>query len=470
MTERTRITSSLLNLINDFEHGLEKGMTSPLDAKSYFRIISYYEGENRVHKVLDVINKAIAQFPYNADLIKEKSRFLLKVGKYDEAHEALDQAEILAPFKVDLLLLRAVLLAYEENFDDAHKIINDVKSYAKHEDEIRVLIAEAEVAELAGEHESMFQALKTVLVLDPKNEYALELIKSAVDQGKHFEESILIYRVILESHPYCAQAWYNLGHSFARVTEYDNAIEALEYAFLVDSDFEDAYYDCAEFCIDQKEYYRAEIILNEAVCKFEIINYDALHNLAYCQYKLGKIEESKRSLFKAMQLEPYCEQLRFLLAKCFIKDKDWVNAIKMLETAIDLEDQNEEYYFYLARIYEWTDKLSKANAFYRKAALCGEEQSYYWEEYILFLMRNDNLDIAEKYIKISSQHTYSSKIAYIEIASKLLKGERSTGLKLLADLIQEDFDGKKTLLDIDERIKMDKDVISIINYYEKEKE
>ena len=469
MTERTRLSPSLLNLLTEFEHGIKQGCKANLDEKSYLNIAAYYEDENQIGKALEVLYSATAQYQYNSELLSEKARLLLKQRNFDAAHQALNKAEILAPFKVDIVLLRSKILATQEKFEHAYELIEDVKSYAKNGDRVSALITQAIVAEMDGNYELMFQALKKSLILSPQHEEALLLTRSAITQTKHYEESILIHRVIIENHPYTALAWFNLGHSFASLPrpEYENSIDALEYAFLVDPEFEDAYYDCAEVCMDKMEFLRAEIILNEAILRFEA-NYDVLYNISICRYKQGKIEKAKRSLFEAMQLEPYCEELYFLLAKCYIKDKDWLGAIKTLESAIELEDEIEEYYYYLAKMYERIGKLSKANAFYRKAAFVGEEQSFYWEEYIVFLLRRGNLNVAEKYIKISNIHTYSSKIAYLDIASKLLKGERTAGLKLLTELIQEEFEGNDILLNVDERIKKDKDVLSIINYYGKE--
>jgi tetratricopeptide (TPR) repeat protein len=215
------------------------------------------------------------------------------------------------------------------------------------------------------------------------------------------------------------------------------------------------------------EFQRAEIILQEAMMQFEY-NYDSLYNLALCQYHVGKIEESKRTLFEAMQLEPYCEELHFLMAKCDMKDGNWLGAIQMLEKAIDLEDQIEEYYFHLGQVYEKINKEAKANVFYRKAAFQGEEQSYYWEEYILFLIRKGDLEVADKYIKISAEFTYSTGIGYLEVATKLKRGNRNEGIKLLTELILEDFNSTDILLRADKSLSSDTEVMSIIKYYEQE--
>lgn len=465
--ERTRLTSSLLNLINDFEQSLTEGIDTVLDEKAYSQIVEYYVSESRLDRAIEVAQRAINQYPTHTDFLKLKANLLLKSREYEDAHDILNRAELHEPFNVDILLMRARALGGQAKFEEAFEIIEDVKTYAKKDEEVKAFLTESEVAEVSHDFELMFQALKNALILDPKNLKALRLMKRAINLSRHFEESILLHRVIVENHPYSALAWYNLGHSFAYVSEYDNAIEALEYAFLVDQSFEEAYYDCAEFCVEIEDYQRAEIILQEASSQFET-NYDTLYSISLCRYKIGKVEEAKRSLFEAMQLEPYCEELHFLLAKCYIKDQNWTGAINMLEKALELEDQIEDYYFYLARIYEKINKKAKANVFYRKAAFQGMEQSFYWEEYIMYLIKTNEFDLAKKYINVSSEHTYSSKIGYLDIAIKLLNGKRDEGLKLLTEIIQEDLDGKKVLLDIDDTIKNDREVQSIISYYEKE--
>ena len=468
MMERTRLSPSLLNLITDFEQSLTDGINTALDERAYAQIVEYYESENRQDRAVEVVDRAINQFPQNLEFHKLKTNLLIKSRRFDEAHKTINNAEINEPFNVDLLLLRARVLAGQNKFDQAFDIVDDVKSYADKDDETKAFLTEAEVADLSQDYEQMFQALKNALIVDPENAFALELIKKAVNLSRqHYEESILIHTVIVENHPYCAKAWYNLGHSYAFVLEYENAIEALEYAFLVDPSLEEAYNDCAEFCMEINEFQRAEIILQEAMMQFEY-NYDSLYNLALCQYHVGKIEESKRTLFEAMQLEPYCEELHFLMAKCDMKDGNWLGAIQMLEKAIDLNDQIEEYYFHLGQVYEKINKEAKANVFYRKAAFQGEEQSYYWEEYILFLIRKGDLEVADKYIKISAEFTYSTGIGYLEVATKLKRGNRNEGIKLLTELILEDFNSTDILLRADKSLSSDTEVMSIIKYYEQE--
>ena len=468
MTERTRLSPSLLNLITDFEQSLSDGINTALNERAYAQIVEYYESENRLDRALEVVDRAINQYKSNLGFQKQKINLLIKSRRFDDAYKVISAAMVNEPFNVDLSLMKALVLAGQQCFDEALDIVHDVKSYANQQNEIKVYLTESEICELCQDYDQMFQSLKYALIIEPENATALKFIKRAVNLSRqNCEESILIHTVIIENHPYCAQAWHNLGHSFALVGEYQNAVEALEYAFLVDRSFEEAYYDCAEFCMEIGEFQRAEIILNEALLEFDP-NYDTLYNLALCQYEIDKIAEAKRTLFGAMQVEPYCEELHFLMAKCDIKDENWIGAINMLEAAIDLEDQIEDYYYYLGLVYERLNKNSKANVFYRKAAFQGEEQSHYWEEYIRFLIKKGDLKVAEKYIKISGEYTYSSKIAYLEVANMILDGRKSEAMPLLTELMIEDFDSKEVLLSIDEKIKNDKEIQSLISYYEKE--
>jgi len=49
---------------------------------------------------------------------------------------------------------------------------------------------------------------------------------------QNFEESLLKYQDLLENQPYCCCAWFNLGLTLAALGRWQEALDALEYAFM----------------------------------------------------------------------------------------------------------------------------------------------------------------------------------------------------------------------------------------------
>ena len=114
----------------------------------------------------------------------------------------------------------------------------------------------------------------------------------AVELTGNYLHSIKIHKDIIDINPYNFQAWYNLGHAFSCVGEYQKAIDALEYSYLINPKFEMGYLDCAEICIQTKQHEKALSIYLETFDMFGS-NCDLLSSIGFCYYKLKDFKSSK---------------------------------------------------------------------------------------------------------------------------------------------------------------------------------
>lgn len=464
MDSRTRLSPTLLSLISDYEHCEEEGRTLYLTDKEFQQIISYYEDEGEFIQALTVIENAVRQYSFRSDFLILKARVLIKQGLMEEAMDVILRAESMSPREIELKLLKVNIYIHEKNFDDAILLIEDLKVYASKQELEDILIAESFFYESVQEFDMMFQCLKRVLMLNSENLEALYLMNASVEQSKNFEESILLHALIVENKPYNYLAWFNLGHSYANVGEYQKAIDALEYTYIINPQFEAGYLDCAEFCCDQKKYDQALDIYNEAL---EIFGpeFDLLMSISECQFSLGMIDQSKRSLFEAIEMDSYSDEAYFLLAKCYMVNKDWRSAIKVLRKAVSIENEVEEYYHALGKCYIQLGDRKRAITQLKKAAIKGCELSSYWEDYVLYLMSLEEFESALDAISYSEKYTFSYKLQYLEAACYVGLNNIKKGLSLLEEALSESFDDHQILFEANERIYAQKDVQSIISYF-----
>lgn len=464
MDSRTRISPTLRSLIDDYELNEEEGNTFYLNDKEYLQIISFYENENEYGQAIGVIDKAINQYSFRSDFLIMKARVLIKQGLMDDALDIIDKAETISPKELELKLLRVNIYIHLKEFDEAIMLIEDLKVCASKQDLEDIHIAESFFYESVQEFDRMFQCLKHVLILNPNNEEALYLMNASVEQSKNFEESILLHKVIVENHPYNYQAWFNLGHSYANVGEYHKAIEAVEYSYIINPQFEAGYLDCAEYCRDQKKFDRALDIYNEALEMFGA-DFDLLMSISECQYALGLVDLAKRSLFEAIEMDSYSEEAYFLLAKCYMDNKDWRSAVKVLRKAVSIESEVEEYYHALGNCYIQLNDTNRTIYYLRKAAIKGCEQSNYWEDYVLYLLSIDAHNDALAAIRHSEKYTFSYKLQYLEAACNIGLGKIKEGLHLLEEALLESYEDHDILFETSEEVYMHKDVQSIIAYF-----
>lgn len=453
-------------MIEEFEQSQEEGRNIYLNDKEYQEIIQYYDEEGEFESALEVIESAIKQFSYRSDFLCLKGRLLIKKGKFDEAQDVIRRAELISPNDFELKLLRINILLYQKNYSDAISIIDDLKSVATDSEMEDVMIAEAFFYESIQEFELMFQSLKSSLIINPANEEALSMMNTAVERSRNFEESILIHKLIVDNHPYNYLAWYNLGHAYSSVNEYEKAVDALEYSFIINPTFQNGYYDCADMYFEQQNFEKALEIYYEAEQIFGP-DFDLLMNKSRCEYALGLVDKAKRSLFEAIEMDSYSDEAYFILAKCYMENKDWNSAIKVLKKAVSLDSDIEDYYHALAICFREKMDLAKAKLYYKKAAYKGREQSTYWEDYISYLICLNALDEARLALQKADKYTFSYKLQYLEASIEVASGKIKEGLELLGDALDEAFDDHNILNSLPAAIYDNKEVKSIITYYKK---
>jgi len=464
MDSRTKVSLDLMAFIEEFESNMQKGVVRFLSDREYQDIINYYEEEGEFQQAVNVIDTAIIQYPFRSDYLALKARMLIKQGLMYDAMEVIEKAEAMAPADIELQLLKVNIYIHSKQLDDAILLIEDLKSFASKQDLEDILVAESYFYENVQEFELMFQCLKSALMLNPDHQEALQLMAASVEQSKNFEESILLHNVIVDNHPYNYLAWFNLGHSLANVGEYEKAIEALEYSYIINPQFETGYLDCADCCMDQTKYDQALDIYNEYLYTFGP-DFDLMMSISECQYELGLVDKAKRSLFKAIEMDAYSDEAYFLLAKCYMDNKDWRSAVKVLRKSISLECNVEEYYHALGKCYISLKDKGRAIHYLKRAATTGSELASYWEDLVLYLIGHHEYEQALDCITDSAQYTFSFRLQYLEAACHIGLSNIKKGLRLLEEALLESYRDHVIINETHPLIYEQKDVVSIIHYY-----
>ena len=464
MDSRLKISPTLLSLISEYEKQHDAGRHIYFNDHEYQQIITYYDVECDFDRALEIIDRAIQQFSYRSDFLCLKARILLKKGYVDKAAEMIERAELVSPQELEIQFLKARIYIHQRLFNEAILLIDDLKAKATHSDLEDVYLVEGFFYENVQEFDLMFQCVKKALIINPNSEEALHTMHAAVEQSKNYEESILLHKVIVDNHPYNHLAWFNLGHSYGCVGEYQKAIDALEYVFIISPQYEQGYLDCAQYCCELQQYDKALDIYEEALSIFGA-EFDLLLSISHCQYAIFEIDKAKRTLFEAIEMDSYNDEAYFLLAKCYMHNKDWTSAVKVLRKAISIESEVEEYFHALGMSYEQIEDNTRALYYLRKAAIKGCEQAVYWEDYVSFLVNQGDYKDAIFALEDADRYTFSYRLQFLEAACFIGLGEVKKGLTALEEALQESFDDHDILWKTPTEISENKEVISIIAYY-----
>ena len=452
---------AIFNLVSKFEKMCQKGSVAFPSERPYFMLIDYFQEEYLVDRSLEVADYAIAQYQYSAELRIRKAQLLIDCQREELAMAELDHAEILSPNDLAIPIMRAEALASLELFEDALAILEELKLLVGAEALSRVFLAESLVFEAMEEYQRMFYSLKAALLENPKNKEALERMWICVELSKKFRESIALHEQILDVDPYSYLAWYNLGAAQSYYGNYEEAIEAYEYAFLINENFELAYKDCAEICFEIKNYHKALSCYQEVLEHFEP-DYYLFQRIGQCYQNLKSYAIAKTFFEKAAQLDPFNDEVFFHLGECYMKEENWAKAIRYFKHAIRIEDKREEYFAAMGEAYFQSGDYEKALPLFKEATEIAPEQSEYWVKYARFLVDLGKIDDALDVIDEGEEYTGDTNLMYYRVGCLFLLGKRKEAFILLGNALDEDFYHHNSLFDIIPGLKEDSEVQAII--------
>jgi tetratricopeptide (TPR) repeat protein len=467
MENRTKRDVSFLNLLSDFETNFEKGNSILYAEKTYLEIIRFYEEEFQYDKAIEVADIALTQYVYSPDFMIIKARLLFQTNLHNEALSLLEQAERNSPYEHDILVLKIRILALQGRISEAKDILEKMKNYIASSDLSDVYLSESFIKEYEQDYESMYEDLCKAVISDLSNDEALERLGFATQLCKNFERSVEFYKTILNERPYNYLAWYNLGQCQNCLGDYADAMESLEYSFIIEKNFSNGYLDCADLCIQEKEYVSALKIYESYTENFGI-NEEVLMNMAECQIQRGELNKAKLLLNKLLKLDPYNDEVYYKLGLCYNKAEKWSKAISALHKAITLEENCEDYYLAMAKAHVALGSYEQAENFYLRCVELGPEQGHYWTDFVTFLLKIGKKRVALTALKEADNHTYDADLLFCKAVAQFQLDDKKAAMNSFEEGLMEDFSKHEIIFRIEPELALHTELQAMIKYYREE--
>ena len=248
------------------------------------------------------------------------------------------------------------------------------------------------------------------------------------------------------------------------IGEYEKALEALEYSYLINPQFEQAYLDCAELSLQLGQYEKAYRCYHEANDIFgpdtEMIVY-----MAECLTKLNRHSEAKELLKQSIAQDPYNDEVFFYLGECYTHESNWTKALDCYQEALELDEYREEFHLGAAVANENMGLLKKAEFHYNKAANLGQEQSLYWTRFIQFLLKNKNYSKVAKILDKADKYSVGTDLSCCRVAWLFFNDSANEAYTLIEEILQDSNDGLKVLFEILPELKEDVKLKGMVRYF-----
>ena len=458
------------DLVFKYEAMSQKGKVSSFEVTAFLSLIDFYKKEDSLDKALEVTERAIRQHKFSSELHTCKAKLLIASQKDEAALESLDRAEVFGQSFIEIDLLRTKVYCLQQNYSKALSLLLDLRLnyYITNEEYSAILVQEASIYQYQEEFPQMFEALQIALIKNYQNAEALKDMWLATELSKMYPESIAFHHQLLEIDAYSYRAWYNLGNAYFKTADYENALISFEYAILTNEQFQPAYLDYVEVCMQLRKYHQALDCLEEARIHFDYDD-ELLQKVGECYENMGHIDQAKVHYFKGLALNEKNDEIYFHIGECYAKEDQWSSALYFYKQAIKLHDGNEEYFYGLANAFYELGYFDKAEPLYKASTFIAPELSKYWAKYAAFLFKQNKVEAALDIIEDSKKHTYGADLFYCKAACLFRQGKRKAGLNILGEALLEDFEGQYLFFDLLPEMELDSDIKAIIKYFSGEK-
>lgn len=454
-------------LLREFE-SIKNGESSRFwSEQEYELVIDYFCENNQEKEALIACELSLIHHPFSTEFFILKAELLFQAQKYRQALVVLEDLESKEKNIFEATILTSEILVAQLKFDEAAALLESYKEIYEGKEKLDLLHELADIYDENEDFDAVFLTLKSILLVDSRNEEALHKICFWADFSDKEAESVKLHLQLLEDDTFNTLAWFNLGVAYQGLKEYEKAIEAYEYCVAIDEKFEFAYRNLAEVYMRLKWYDKAieSLVQNLELGKPEDIIFEAI---GHCFDKKKNYGQARFYYAEALKLNPEDDTIFYKIGRTYTSEDNWDNALKMFTKAFELDKENIEYSLAmgntLVALQQGVDAVAcffnalKIKMNYRKSWISLIRALY------VFKLYDEALDNLEEAMKVCEYH---AEFSYFHAAILFAMGKSKEALIKLEDGLAASPRKLKILTDLQPEVLQRKSVIDLIATYKR---
>ena len=440
-----------------------------LDEESFEIIIDYFDEKDEFSKALEATDTALSYYPYSAQLLIKKADLLIATHHYTEALEILKQAESFDASDIDIYILKTDAYLALDMQAEAARLLEEALLFFEGDDKVDLLFELADVYDDYEEFEKVFDCLKLILEQEPTNEEALYKICFWTDFTGRNEESIRLHQSLIDQHPYSELAWFNLGSAYQGLKLYEKAIDAYQYAVVINEKFDYAYRNMGDAYIRLRKYKEAIEVL-EKVCEITRPEEVIFEAIGHCYHRIGKYAQARFNYRKASHINPGDSKLYYKIALTYINEELWESAVKQLENALRIHRNVPEYNLAMGQCAMRLENYKDAVHYFSLVVRTRPKSVRGWEALIQCLFEASYFEEALQQCKAAIKMTERKPVFYFLYSAVLFAaGKSKEGLVQLEHGLKEAPSQVKKFVEFNPSILQNSQVVDMIARYRKPK-
>lgn len=355
--------------LSKFETMLKSNKVFFFDSEEFENIILHYVDSGRLNLANKALKLALEQHPLSTDLKLVKVEVLLLEDKIEQAQKLLNEIKLVDALNEEVYIQQAniyskknlhvkaveslnIALQYTDDFADVYSLIGMEYLYMEQLEEARYYF-------------------KKCIEHDPEDQSALYNIVYCFDFLNQPVQAISFLEKFIDDYPYSEVAWHQLGRQYFNIQDYNKAVQAFDFAIVIDENFLGAILEKA------KSYERLKKFKKAIECYKETLTIDP--NSAYVLWRIGSSYESLNNNKKALKYflrsvyeDPMLDKAWSSISDLYIKIGNFEKALYYINKALALDATNKSYWTRFAIVSKELLRFSDAIEGFEKAIENGD--------------------------------------------------------------------------------------------------
>ncbi|MFV0192612.1 tetratricopeptide repeat protein [Empedobacter falsenii] len=347
-------------LIERFEQMLENREYKYYDSEDLVEIIEFYIEVNDSEYAKRALDFAEKMHPENIEIKIKKIEYLLLINELKRSAKLIQELKVIAANELDYLLVQARFWGMKNMSRKAIRFYEEALSIDDDETDFICNCIGNEFLNL-DEVQSALIAFRKALKFNPENDYSFYSIIQCFEEIHNPEECIDFLKDFIDDNPYSEVAWLQLGLLYNHKKMFKEAINALDYVIAINPNSIVGHTNKAFSYEELGDYNKAIETLEET------LEYD--DSPALTHFKIGELYEKLKKPQKALKAyhiaikeDPQLDKVWAKSAALYDKMGNLDEAEYYIQRAIELNDDNSEYYtnstYYFLKQMKFEEALS----------------------------------------------------------------------------------------------------------------
>ena len=348
------IEDEILEIVRRYERMRNDNQNLYFDVSEFETIIDYYLELNDVNYAYDAAESAAEQHPEASSIKLRRARVSIDRGRAVDALKTIKAVENIEPSNYEVHLIKGSALGMMGDIKGAARCFDKALAVDPTE-EITILLAITGILNNLNHYSLLTRYIKRLLEIEPNFVGHIYDLAFAYEKLGDYNQAIKHYLEYLDEEPFSDNAWYNLGVLYSKKGMDNKALNAYEYSLAINPENFFAIFNVANILSKEGNYSEA-LDYYLRYLEFEDESSEAMTYAAECYESLGEDKKAMDMYREAIDLDPGFSQPWYGIGLLLL-DRDPAESIRYLRKAVELKDDETEYWYYLSEAYSSCDRL-----------------------------------------------------------------------------------------------------------------